>query len=886
MIIPKLAFSNMLARRSRVALTVAAIALSVSLVVAVTSGYASIEAAAYKFLTQYLGSTDVTVTRQNDPRGGVSEAIVPALRSDPRVKRAVGRVETDLSLTMPNHKGQVEPGRIVSTIGISRPDDTQVERMTMPEGQWFDSNTGDVAVIDQAAAQITHQSIGGEITLQNEDKSLTLKVVGIVHKPEVMAEARPTVYAPLRTIQKFIDYGPRVTRVIVELQPGVSHDQFAAAWAPKVKAIDPAAKLKQAGFSREELGKNLIIIHLVSYMGGLVSMVAAMFIIFSALSMGVAERQRTLAMLRAVGAYRGQIARLVIFEGLLLAVIGAAIGVPLGAAWIKILAHKFNEVFYAGAVLSTGGIALGAAGSILAALVASALPAWSASRVSPLEAMTPQAAPDSRRVMFVCAVAGLLLVGIDPFVLFGPMTTILHWLHAAPDPRLVQAVKFYAHFTVGLPAVMLGFFLMSPLFVWAVESVLAPLVATVLGLRWALVRQQLSSGVWRAAGTATALMVGLAVLIVLQTEGTTALSGWKLPDKFPDIFIVNFSGIPLADVPKLENVPGIRKGQLTPIAIASPGLPNNFFGLSALMVMPDATMFFGIDPGEAFKLMKLDFREGNEKDAERMLRMGRHVIVTNEFKQLKGLGVGDKITLQTIHGPVPYTIAGVVWSPGIDVIVSIFDMGRQMDERTAASMFGSLEDARRDFGVDRFYLFAANLNYFVEKDQVLKEVQHALRMQGMRAGDVREIKFRIEQTFYRMLLLVSTVAFAAMGVASLGVTNTILASIRTRRWQFGILRSIGLTRSQLLRLVLAEAILLALVGCVMGVAAGLEMSVNAEAVSVVVTGYVPRMVIPWHYVLLGVELVILVSVLASLGPAILVARAQPLDLLQAGRSAT
>lgn len=886
MVIPKLAFSNMTSRKARVVLTVTAIALSVSLVVAVTSGYASVEAAAYRFLTQYLGSTDLTITRSNDPRGGVSQAIVPALNHDPRVKRAVGRVETDLSLVMPNKKGDEEPGRIVEATGVRRPDDTQVERMSMSEGHWFDSDTGDVAVVDQAVSELTKRGVGDEITLQNQQNSLTLKVVGIVHKPTVLAEARPTVYIPLRTLQQFIEYGPRVTRITVELQPGVSHQAFGQAWSQKLKELDPAAKLKLTGFSREDLSKNLLILHLVSYLGGLVSMVAATFIVFSALSMGVTERQRTLAMLRAVGAFRLQIAGLVVFEGLILAVIGAGIGVLLGAAWIHLLAWKFDQIFYGGVILSGGGIAFGVIGSIVAALLASLLPAWNAARVSPLEAMTPLARPDSREVVFVCAAVGLVLIAIDPFVLFGPLAQVLGWFHIPFDQRLSQVVKFYTHFAVGLPAVMLGFFLLSPLFVWVVESVLAPPVSLVLGLRYALVRQQLSSGVWRAAGTATALMVGLAVLIVLQTEGTTAVAGWKIPDKFPDIFIVNFAGIPLSDVPKLNDVPGIRAGELTPIAIASPGLPNNFFGLSALMIMPNATMFFGIDPNEAFKLMELDFREGNAKDAERMLKMGRHVVVTNEFKQLKGLGVGDKITLQTIHGPQDYTIAGVVWSPGIDVIVSVFDMGRQMDERTAASMFGSLEDAKRDFGVERFYLFAANLNYSVEKEQLLKEVQHALRLQGMRAGDVREIKFRIEQTFYRLLLLVSTVAFAAMAVAALGVTNTILASIRTRRWQFGILRSVGLTRAQLLRLVLAEAVLLGLVGCVMGVASGLEMSVNAEAVAVVVTGYRPPIVIPWHYVWIGIAIVIVVSVVASIGPAILVARSQPLDLLQAGRAAT
>ena len=58
---------------------------------------------------------------------------------------------------------------------------------------------------------------------------------------------------------------------------------------------------------------------LLSYLGGAVSMLAATFIVFSALSMGVTERQRTLAMLRAVGATRGQVGSLVVVEGLILA---------------------------------------------------------------------------------------------------------------------------------------------------------------------------------------------------------------------------------------------------------------------------------------------------------------------------------------------------------------------------------------------------------------------------------------------------------------------------------------------------------------------------------------------------------------------------------------
>jgi putative ABC transport system permease protein len=492
----------------------------------------------------------------------------------------------------------------------------------------------------------------------------------------------------------------------------------------------------------------------------------------------------------------------------------------------------------------------------------------------------------SSKTKWICAAVGLFLVAVDPIVLHGPTDRIITALGFSSPQYTTRLVKFWEHFTIGLPVGILGFFLIAPLFVWTFEKLLGPVVAALLGLRYTLLKQQLSSGLWRAAGTCTAMMIGLAALIVLQTEGKTAIGGWKLPDKFPDVFIVNFTGIDLSEASKLEDVPGIRKGEVMPVAITSPGLPANFLGLAGIMLVPDRTMFIGVDPDKAFKMMELDFREGNAKDAERMLKMGHHVLVTEEFKQLKNLHLGDKLPLKTDHGMVDYTIAGVVWSPGIDVMVTIFDMSRQMDQRTAACVFGSIDDARRDFGIKRFLLFAANLEYFTEKETVLKDVQRTLRAQGMRAGDVRQIKFRIQETFNNMLLLISTVAFAAMAVSALGVTNTVMASIRSRRWTFGILRSIGVTRFQLLRLVIAESILLGAVACTLGILAGFELAINAESMVVNITGYKPALIIPWNFVAIGGGIIVGVSLLASLWPAIWVARAQPLDLLQAGRAAT
>jgi putative ABC transport system permease protein len=283
-------------------------------------------------------------------------------------------------------------------------------------------------------------------------------------------------------------------------------------------------------------------------------------------------------------------------------------------------------------------------------------------------------------------------------------------------------------------------------------------------------------------------------------------------------------------------------------------------------------------------MMELEFRDGTAAEAAAGLKLGDHIIVTEEFRVLKGLKVGDKLPLMTKNGMKDFTICGVVWSPGIDVMVSMFDMGRMFDQRTAASVFGSIDDAKKYFGKDKAFLFAANLEPGIDKEVMLKHVKDQLGEKGWKAGDIRHIKFEIIKGFEKLLLLLTTVAFSAMAVAALGVTNTVMASVRSRQWQFGILRSIGVTRGQLVRLVLAEALLLGIVGCALGLFMGYLMSINAMGLNRYLLGYVTQITPPWGIIGVGVGIILTVSLLASLWPAASVARSQPLTLLQSGRA--
>lgn len=897
----KLITSNFRKHKARLGLTIAAVALSVSLVVSVTGGFATINQVAERFLVSIMGSTDAVVMRTSDPRAGIDESLVADLRADPDTQSVVGRLETEVHLL--DEKGEPRPGRATQVVGIRRPEDTEVNRLNVKAGEWFAGGEGDYAVVDQVIAESMKVSVGDWITLPGPRGQLRLQIVGIVHKPGILASQMQTIYLPLGTLQRFVmpDHPGRVGRILVDLAPGVNAMAFEARWEKRLGGIDPGVSVKLTSTYREDLDKNLLGVHILSYAGGGVSMLTATFIVFSALSMGVTERQRTLAMLRAVGAFKSQIAKLVILEGLIIAGIGVAIGMPLGWLWLKILVSlpAFQAIFDGvGVTLSPGGLLLAGGGSIAAALLASLLPAWSATRVDPLDAMRPLASGKVGGVPIKPTIAGLVLICIDSFILFGPVNWITDRFSVS-DPRLLESsVRFYAHFLLGLPSIFIGFFLLAPAFVWVLERTLGPVVAWVMRVRYPLLRQQLSAGIWRAAGSAAALMVGLAVLVVMQVQGHSALNAWKLPVNFPDVFIYSPTPLGPEDQKILAGTPGIREGELMPIAIASPGLGSNLFAIAGAMMLPNATMYFGVDPDLSLRMMELEFRDDEGRrvsEAERarmarqaaeLLKQGRHVIVTDEFRQLRGLKRGDKLPLMTTQGKVDFTIAGIVWSPGMDVINSRFDLGRQFEQRTAASIFGSLEDARTYFGVKGIYLFAANLDYFKERDEVLKDVQSRLGRMNLVIGDVRQIKKMMQDGLGNLLLLVSTVAFAAMAVASLGVTNTVMASVRSRQWQFGVLRSIGVTRGQLLRLVIGEAALLGVVGVGLGLTLGLHMSINAKRLTVLTVGFNADMFVPWGIVLVGVATVLLISFLASLVPAMQVARAQPLDLLQAGRSAT
>ena len=120
-------------------------------------------------------------------------------------------------------------------------------------------------------------------------------------------------------------------------------------------------------------------------------------------------------------------------------------------------------------------------------------------------------------------------------------------------------------------------------------------------------------------------------------------------------------------------------------------------------------------------------------------------------------------------------------------------------------------------------------------------------------------------------------------ISSLGMMGTVAASIRTRRFELGVLRCLGMTRFGLVRLILAEALLIALSAAIISIGFGILGAWCFVGLMRYVSffgGFLSPLTIPWYYLSLGFAATLLLCGLAALVPAIVAGCKQPADLVK------
>jgi putative ABC transport system permease protein len=575
------------------------------------------------------------------------------------------------------------------------------------------------------------------------------------------------------------------------------------------------------------------------------------FIIFNTFRTIVAERRRDIGMLRALGASRGTIIGIILSEGLLQGVLGTAIGIVLGYGLalgliraVNPMMQRFMNLRIDTPALSPMLMGLSALIGVGVTLLAGLLPAVSAGRVTPLEALRPSVGSVSIRRL-----AGLGF-----------------WAGVAMIVLAILALLTHNMGLIGLGGVLfvLGLILAAPALVNPIANLFGALAAKVFARDGtaALAEGNLSRQPSRAAITASTTLIAMAILVMAAGLFASVEIGFGrvLRRSLGSDYIL---------LPPALAVWGTNVG-------ADPALADDLRAIDGVGVVSTlrfaptlingvAASALGIDPVSYPQVSSLTFTRGDEEEAYTALGSGRALIANGVLATTAGISVGDEIELVTPTGRHTYEVAAI---------------GGDYLNAKIATAYVSQATIAADFGRNEDVLIQVNLAPGADRAAAETAMRAAVRPYPqfrLIAGlEFIEENLQIFETawagIYGMVIFLAVPSLIAM-------VNTLAIGVIERTREIGMLRAVGATRRQVRMIVVTEALILSGIGTAFGLLSGIYLGYMAIQ-AMREAGFPMEYAFPAAGAIAAIASGILFGVLAAIIPARQAAR---LEIVQALR---
>ena len=583
----------------------------------------------------------------------------------------------------------------------------------------------------------------------------------------------------------------------------------------------------------------------------LVGLLVGTFLIANTFSMIVAQRTKEFALLRALGATRGQITRSVALESALVGLLGSALGVAAGVGLVA--AIKLTMRWYgldlpdAGVGLSWQAVAVPLVVGTIVTVLSALAPTRRAGRTRPVEAMRASKSATPQPLTWR-TVAGVLLIGAGVAAAAAGMA----WDGGSTGRRaaLVGAAAL---------AAITGLFLAGP----ALSLPVVPPFGRAIGLPFGAVGKLASTNTHRnprrTATTAFALMLGIALVTVIGMLGATmkhSVDDVAKSEVSADYVLYGpeLGSFPVpSDLPdRLAETPGV--GTVTSYSQAPVTVGGEYGHQLGAAGATDV-----ID-GNTADLLQLTMVEGTAD------LTGDTLIAPAEVAAERGWHVGD---------PVEVAAPGVSTDTVEAQVVGIFEPSNILQTFVVS---GAAAAKVATWKAETILMVGVNGDGSVDQAQLRSNLEGAVRhdivVQVRSAEDVAgEAAGLIDQMLFILYALLSL----AVIIAVLGIINTLTLSVIERRQEIGMLRAVGTQRRQIRTMITLESVQMSVFGAALGVLLGLGL--GWAFLTVLESQGLSTIIIPGRLIATVLGGSVIVGALAALWPARRAASTPALDAI-------
>ncbi|WP_225753622.1 ABC transporter permease [Actinotalea sp. Marseille-Q4924] len=653
---------------------------------------------------------------------------------------------------------------------------------------------------------------------------------------------------------------PGYRSAVVVVEAGSDPTAVATDLADAAPGVVVRTKQEQAALTVNELtgGEDALTAVVLAFAA--VALLVAALVIANTFQVLVAQRTRTLALLRCVGADRGQVRRSVLVEaailGLTASVVGVLVGLGLTQVTLSVVGAAGLDVPLPDVITVTPAAVLvpvlvGTAVTLAAALA----PARAATRVAPLAALRPVDPVEGRRAGRArLALATLLAVG-------GGLLLTGAALAAAEIGPVVALAAGVLGGAVSFVGVLVG------------AAVWAPAVARgagrLLGRAGPTARLAAANTVRnprRTAATSSALLIGVTLVAMMSTGAASARTSLaaELDAQYPvDLAVAAGSSTQGALDPRVLTTVGAVDGVDAVAAVSHGGVElRDTEGASVLGWQATA-----VEPTALTAVLRASEEASGLTDDT--------VIIGSGLAASVGISDGDELRLAPEAAAQVGAAADAEGaSPAADDVVVARAVVVDLPEVVLLTPATLEAVAGVAAPTEAWVRFADD----APPARVVADVQDALSDTPVIVSGAALERVRYEQVVDAFLAVVVGLLGAAVVIAVIGVANTLSLSVLERRRESATLRSLGLTRGRLRGSLAVEGVLIAAIGATVGAVLGLLYGWAGAATVLGSVGPVTYEV-PWLHLGLVLVSAVVAGLLASVLPGRAAARTSPVRAL-------